>query len=65
MKGGAVPAPIGRPAALQVEVLDTPVWFDSAAFAKKDGGRGLMGLAKELQGRCDLVIKLKGERIPK
>jgi hypothetical protein len=40
-------------------------FMNSVAFAKKDGGRGLMGLAKELQGRCDLVIKLKGERIPK
>jgi hypothetical protein len=40
-------------------------FMNSAAFAKRDGGRGLMGLAKELQGRCDLAIKRKGERIPK
>ena len=40
-------------------------FMNSDAFAKKDGGRGLMGLAKELQGRCDLVIKRKGERTSK
>ena len=39
--------------------------MNSDALARKDGGRGLMDLATKLQGRCDLVIKRKGERIPK
>ena len=40
-------------------------FMNSEAFAKQDGGRGLEGLAKELRHRCELVIKSKGQRIPK
>ena len=40
-------------------------FMNSPAFAKADGGRGLMGLARELPARCDEVIKRKGARIPK
>ena len=46
-------------------ILTWERFMNSDALAKKDGGRGLMGLATELQGRCDLVTKRKGERIPK
>ena len=29
------------------------------------GGKGLMGLAKELRNRCVEVVKRQGERLPK
>ena len=32
---------------------------------EKETSPSLMGLAKELEDLCDLVIKRKGERIPK
>ena len=38
--------------------------MNSDAFAKKDGGRDIMGLANELLGRCELVIARKEQRIP-
>ena len=38
--------------------------LNSAAFAAP-GGAGLMGLAKELRPRCQKVVDLKGERVPK
>ena len=54
---------------------DTPAQFkqrlqrvedhlNSAAFAAP-GGTGLLGLAKELRPRCQKVVDLKGERVPK
>ena len=39
-------------------------FMNSAAFAAKDGGRGLAGLAKDLKVRCMEVLERKGERIP-
>ena len=39
--------------------------MNSDVFAKEDGGRGLMSLAKELNARCKHVVKLRGARIPK
>ena len=36
----------------------------SASFTADDG-RGLEGLAKDLKSRCEEVVRLKGERIPK
>ena len=38
--------------------------LNSAAFASP-AGTGLLGLAKELRTRCQRVVKLKGERVPK
>ena len=38
--------------------------LNSAAFAAP-AGTGLLGLAKELRTRCQLVVELKGERVPK
>ena len=38
--------------------------LNSESFAAPDGG-GLWALAKETFGRCQQVIDLKGERIPK
>ena len=38
--------------------------LSSENFAAPDGG-GLWALAKEMFGRCQQVIDLKGERIPK
>ena len=32
---------------------------------KAPDGRGLEGLAKDLKWRCEEVVRLKGERIPK
>ena len=40
-------------------------YMNSDAFAKADGGRGLMGLAKDLPARCQMVVDAKGARIPK
>ena len=39
--------------------------MNSKDFAAANRGRGLRGLAKELLDRCDRVIALEGERIPK
>ena len=38
--------------------------LNSPAFAAP-GGTGLLGLAKELRPRCQKVVDLKGERVPK
>ena len=38
--------------------------LNSDDFAAPDGN-GLLGLAKELRGRCKTVVQLKGERVPK
>ena len=38
--------------------------MNSASFKAPDG-RGLEGLAKDLMWRCEEVVRLKGERIPK
>ena len=40
-------------------------YMNSESFARAGGGRGLLGLAKELPERCQDVIKAKGKRIPK
>jgi hypothetical protein len=40
-------------------------FMNSGAFAKKNGGRGLEGLARDMPARCQLVIDRKGQRIPK
>ena len=40
-------------------------FMNSDDFAAAHGGRGLLGLAKDLHKRCEAVIQLKGERIPK
>ena len=39
--------------------------MNSAAFARADSGRGLAGLAVELRQRCEALVALKGERLPK
>ena len=39
-------------------------FMNSDEFAK-DGGRGLLGLAKDLRWRCEELIRRGGERIPK
>ena len=55
---------------------ETPVHFrgrmlkvenhmNSLAFARADGGGGLEKLAKQLRSRCQELIRLKGERLPK
>ncbi len=38
--------------------------MNSDAF-KAENGRGLEGLSKELHERCEQLITLKGERLPK
>ena len=38
--------------------------MNSEAFTAP-GGRGLLGLAKDLRSRCEEVIKRDGQRIPK
>ena len=38
--------------------------MNSDAF-KAEGGRGLLGLAKQLRERCEQMVSVKGERIPK
>ena len=38
--------------------------MNSAAFTAC-GGQGLMGLARELRGRCEELKRRKGERLPK
>ena len=38
--------------------------LNSDDFAAPDG-TGLLGLAKELRGRCETVVQSKGERVPK
>ena len=40
-------------------------YMNSPSFAACGGGEGLLGLAKELRSRCEQVIELKGQRIPK
>ena len=39
-------------------------FMNSSSFSAKDGG-GLVSLAKELRDRCQEVVRLKGERLPK
>jgi hypothetical protein len=39
--------------------------MNSIAFARAGGGGGLEKLAKELRPRCQELIRLKGERLPK
>ena len=39
-------------------------YMNSRAFAAQ-GGTGLLGLAKELRPRCEELVRLKGERLPK
>ena len=41
--------------------LDT---MNSPAFVAQ-GGTGLLGLAQELRPRCEELVRLKGERLPK
>ena len=38
--------------------------LNSKAFAAV-GGRGLLGLAKDLRPRCQEILQLKGNRLPK
>ena len=38
--------------------------LNSADFTA-EGGRGLEGLARDLPRRCEHVVRLKGERLPK
>ena len=40
-------------------------FMNSAKFKAKGTGRGLHGLAQDLRARCENVVRLKGERIPK
>ena len=40
-------------------------FMNSDEFAKEDGGRGLLGLAKDFPARCQMVIDAQGARIPK
>ena len=39
--------------------------MNSPKFKAKGVGRGLMGLAQDLRARCQWVVDLEGERIPK
>ena len=52
------------PAQFKQRLLRVEQHLNSAAFAAP-GGAGLMGLAKELRPRCQKVVELKGERVPK
>ena len=52
------------PAQFKQRLLRVEEHLNSAAFAAP-GGAGLMGLAKELRPRCQKVVELKGERVPK
>ena len=52
------------PAQFKQRLLRVEEHLNSAAFAAP-GGAGLMGLAKELRPRCQKVVDLKGERVPK
>ncbi len=38
--------------------------MNSPEFAALGGGKGLMGLAKELRSRCVEVVKRQGQRLP-
>ena len=40
-------------------------YMNSPKFKAKGVGRGLMGLAQDLRNRCQWVVDLHGERIPK
>ncbi len=39
--------------------------MNSDDFARRSGGGGLAGLAKETMWRCEEIIRLKGERLAK
>jgi hypothetical protein len=59
----AVPAPIGRPAALQVEVLDTPVWFARMMVDIESAEEVLMGsLMLDHKDLTDLVLRRLADR---
>ena len=52
------------PAQFAQRVMKVEEHMNSPAFAAP-GGRGLRGLATQLQDRCRWVIKNKGQRYPK
>ena len=45
-------------------MLKVQEYMNSPAFAGKDG-RGLAGLATDLRPRCEMVVAMRGQRIPK
>ena len=49
--------------ALRVKKVEK--YMNSPKFKAKGTGRGLMGLAQDLRARCQQVVDLDGERIPK
>ena len=49
--------------ALRVKKVEK--YMNSPKFKAKGTGRGLMGLAQDLRARCQQVLDLDGERIPK
>ena len=53
------------PAQFRVRMQKAEDHMNSSAFAKKGGGQGLLGLAKELRARCKWVVQNQGERVPK
>ena len=52
------------PAHFRARMLKVEEFMKSPSFAAS-GGAGLGGLAKELRPRCEAVVRLKGERVPK
>ena len=52
------------PAQFEARVRRVEEHRNSDAF-KEEGGRGLLGLAKELRPRCEQLVSPKGERISK
>ena len=52
------------PAQFRMRMQKVEDHMSSTAFAK-DGGQGLLGLAKELRRRCSWVLRKEGERVPK
>ena len=47
-----------------VRAKKVELYMNSPNFKGMAGGRGLMGLAKDLRARCKQVVQLEGERIP-
>ena len=52
------------PAHFRQRMQQVEDYMNSPSFSAC-GGDGLLGLAKELRPRCEAMIKLKGERLPK
>lgn len=52
-------------AQFMVRVKKVEKYMNSSKFKAKGRGRGLMGLAQDLRARCQHVVDLAGERIPK